>query len=99
MNKDTLCPICLMEGKVSICKPKDDDFFECPNCKCGVWPPEDDPDLVKRMRQQKEINNTYRSCSLPEGVKVHGGGDAVGSTKKEAMKKKSLSRLSFDLYK
>jgi len=95
MAKDTLCPICLRDGKVSICKGKDDAFFKCPNCGSETWP--EDIDLVKRDRQQNEVNKEYRSCSLPEGVHVHGGGDATGSGKKEAMKKKPLSRINFGL--
>lgn len=97
MNKDTICPICLREGKVSICKPKDDAFFECPICRCGVWPPEDDPDLVKRIRQQSEVNNTYISRSLPPKVHVEGGGDPVGKSGKDKMKKKTTSRLNVEL--
>lgn len=97
MNKDTLCPTCLKDGKVSICNPKDDAFWECPSCRCGVWPPEDDPDMVKRERQQAEVNNTYRSCSLPEGVHVVGGNTTVGKAKVEAMGKKTTARLNYDL--
>lgn len=96
MAKDTLCPTCLKNGKVSICRPIDDAFWECPNCRCGVWPPEDDPDMVKRERQHSEVNKKYRSCSLPEGVHVHGGGDPVGKSGTDKMKKKTTSRLNFE---
>ena len=96
MNKDPLCTVCLMDGNVSICKPMDDAYLKCPSCGFEGWPADDS--MVKRMRQQKEVNREYISCSLPEGVKVHGGGDPVGRGKKEAMKKKPLSRINFGLY-
>lgn len=100
MSKQALCPICLMDGNIIICPPKDDLFYKCPKCKNEIWP---FGDFVKRQRQQDEINteinNTYRSCSLPARVKVHGGGDSVGKSGKDKMKKKSLSQLNFNLYK
>lgn len=95
MNKDALCTVCLMDGKVSICKPTDDAYFKCPTCGFEGWPADDS--MVKRMRQQKEINKEYRSCSLPEGVHVVGGNTTVGKAKVEAMGKKTTARLNYDL--
>lgn len=94
MSKQVLCPICLSRGDITITIPKDDAFFECPVCRCGTWPPEDDIDFVKRFRQQKEVNSPYRSCSLPEGVKIQGGGDSVGASGKDKMKKKTLKQIN-----
>ena len=105
MEKQTLCPICLMSGMVRICKPKDDAFFECPFCKCGIWPPEDDVDMIKDMRERNELslkregNNVYISCSLPEGVTPHGGGGSSSGKGKgnDRMKKKTTGRLNAEL--
>lgn len=104
MEKQAICPICLMSGLIKICKPKDDVFFECPSCKCGIWPPEDDVDMIKDMREKNEMdrkkgtNNVYRSCSLPEGVTPKGGGGSGGkSNRKDNMKKKTTTRLDFEL--
>jgi hypothetical protein len=53
--------------------------------------------MVLRWLKQQQPNN-YRSCSLPEGVEVHGGSSSNASnSRKEKMKKKSLTRINAGL--
>lgn len=99
MGDKVLCNICLLSGKITIMQPKDDTLFKCPECENETYP--EDMDIVRNIRYKTEstINNNYRSCSLPEGVTVHGGGDSTGKSKKEAMKKLPLQTLNDRLYK
>lgn len=101
MRKIIMCPICLTAGNVVECKPVDNSCFKCPECFAEVWPPDYEPKTVIKWIQQTtvEVVNTYRSCSLPEGVRVHGGDKKQGvSNLKAKMGKKTLSVINSSLY-
>ncbi|EIW20730.1 MULTISPECIES: hypothetical protein [Pelosinus] len=95
MAKQINCGICAIHGETTAMNLVNS-FFRCPECGAELHVNDTgDNTFIKSWQQQQQ----YRSCSLPEGVKVHGGGDSTGKSKKEAMKKPSVSKLSFNLYK
>lgn len=78
---------------------KDDTLFKCPKCGNETFPA--DMDVVKQVRQKQEaeLYNPYRSCSLPEGVKVEGGADPTGTSGTERLRKKSTQKIFNQMFK
>ena len=76
MSKQIICNICLTNGNIIKMKAMDG-YFKCPECENEVWPDRDGR-FVANWQEQQYLNQKYRSCSLPEGVKVQGGGDPSG---------------------
>lgn len=96
MAKQINCGFCAINGETIAMVLINNTFFRCPECKGESHPDANgDDSFIKYWLKQQQ----YRSCSLPEGVHVHGGGDSTGKSKKNAMKKPSLSKLNFNLYK
>lgn len=94
MAKQINCGICAFHGNtVAMLLVKS--FFKCPECGAQTYDNEDGDDSFIRnyQKQQKE----YISRSLQPGTHIVGGGDPVGKSKKESMKKKTVSRLASEL--
>lgn len=92
--KRILCPICMTRGEM-VDMQAQREYFKCPECDNEVWPDQEGR-FVKEWLSQRQ----YRSCSLPEGVQIHGGEKKQGkSSLNQKMRKDSLSKLNTLLYK
>lgn len=94
MAKQINCPKCAIFGETTA-MILDGNHFRCPECRGEFHDNADGDDKFIRYWQQQQ---QYRSCSLPEGVRVHGGSDPTGTTNKEKMRKKSVSEINKKLY-
>lgn len=97
MAKQVNCGVCAFHGDTVAMRLVMNTYFECPECKARLYDnDEGDETFVRYWQQQQQ----YRSCSLPEGVHVHGGdkkqGKAPGLSK---MQKKTINELNNGLYK
>jgi translation initiation factor 2 beta subunit (eIF-2beta)/eIF-5 len=97
MAKQINCGVCAIHGETIAMELRDKSFFKCPECGAELHVNDDGDDTFIRYWQQQQ---QYRSCSLPEGVHVHGGdkknGKAPGLSK---MKKKTINEINNSLYK
>lgn len=97
MSKQVNCGICAIHGETIAMELIDKTFFRCPECRAETHISDDGDDTFIRYWQQQQ---QYRSCSLPEGVKIHGGEKKQGkSPLKDKMGKTPISKLNTLLYK
>ncbi len=93
MAKQINCGICGIHGETVAMQLKDS-FFKCPECGAETHINDDgDDSFIRNWQRQQQ----YVSRSLQPGTHIVGGGDPVGKSKKEAMGKKTVSRLASEL--
>lgn len=93
MNRKIICNICLSNGNIVEMTAKDG-YFQCMECGNESWPDKEGSFVAKWNKQLRE----YRSCSLPEGVKVHGGAKSGKNPARDKISKKPLSTINARLY-
>jgi len=94
MAKQINCGICAFHGNtVAMIVVKN--HFQCPECKAQTHDNDDGDDSFIRIFQQQQ--KEYISRSFQPGTHVQGGGDAVGKSSKDKMRKKSLSQINSGL--
>lgn len=94
MAKQINCPFCLSRGD-TVAMTLKGSFFQCPECPAQSFDNDQGDDTFIKLwkQQQKE----YISRSFQPGTHVQGGGDAVGKSGKDKMRKKSLSQINSGL--
>lgn len=73
---------------------KDNSYFKCGVCGAETHVNDDGDDTFIRNWQQQQM---HISRSFQPGTHVQGGSDPTGTSKKGAMKKKSLSQINSGL--
>jgi len=94
MAKQINCGICAYHGN-TVAMTLIKDHFECPECGAQTYDNDAGDDCF--VRNYKQQQKEYVSRSFQPGTHVVGGGDAVGKSKTEAMKKKSVGALRHSL--
>ena len=78
----------------------DDDHCKCHNCGTEVWYEYGEPSERKQIDDAVENNHGYVSRSLPERLKVPGGGSKAGKRAgKERMRNKSTQTIYEQMFK
>jgi len=93
MAKQINCGICAINGETIAMQLKDY-YFKCIECGAELHVTDDGDDTFIRNWQQQQ---QHISRSFQPGTHVVGGGDAVGKSGVDKMKKKTTSRLNFEL--
>lgn len=94
MAKQINCGICAIDGETVAMSVKDNSFFRCGECGAELHVNDSGDDSFVRSWQQQQ---QHISRSLQPGTHIVGGGDPVGKSKTEAMKKQTTTRLKFNM--